>query len=137
MGCRGGRAPTPAKVIWQSQIIPPSPVTSVKERNTTAKAIASATRPSQNTSRIRGRAPTTAAGRQPRRSGRDPRPAAQRVGPGPAFSPWGRIARSSAPPTPSFSHTRPARVWNRRKTRMKANGMLGITAAVKEFPEGM
>ena len=41
------RAPTPAKVIWQSQSMPPSPVTSVHDRKMTAKAKAWAMRPTQ------------------------------------------------------------------------------------------
>ncbi len=38
-------APTPAKVIWHSQSIPPSPVTRVHERKITPKAKAWAVRP--------------------------------------------------------------------------------------------
>ena len=40
-------APTPAKVIWQSHNIPPSPVTSVYERNTTASVMPVPSSPSQ------------------------------------------------------------------------------------------
>ena len=36
--CAVASAPTPAKVIWQSQSMPPSPVTSVYERKTMASA---------------------------------------------------------------------------------------------------
>ena len=40
-------APIPAKVIWQSQSMPPSPVTSVQDKKITAKAKAWAVRPTQ------------------------------------------------------------------------------------------
>ncbi len=41
------KAPIPAKVIWQSHSMPPSPVTSVQERKITAKAKAWAMTPTQ------------------------------------------------------------------------------------------
>ena len=42
----------PARVIWQSEIIPPSPVTIVYERKTIASATPCANTPTQNWSKI-------------------------------------------------------------------------------------
>jgi hypothetical protein len=41
------RAPTPAKVIWQSQSMPPSPVTMVHDRQMMPRAKAWGKRPTQ------------------------------------------------------------------------------------------
>ena len=51
--------------------------------------------------------------------------------------PCGVIARSSAPPTPSSSLTRPRRtMFTTSEITMNTNGMLGITAAVNLLSVG-
>ena len=48
-------APMPANVAWQSQIIPPSPVTRVIDRKMIAKQTPCPIRPTQNPLRTSGR----------------------------------------------------------------------------------
>ena len=92
-----------------SHTIPPSPVTSVKERNSTPKAAPSAIRPIQKPwTTIGSRAMITT----PNRGGTQPteRPEDVPVVCVAARSwPCTAIARSRVPPTPSDSFTRPVR----------------------------
>src|SRR5260370_1051941 len=110
--CAVAIAPQPANVAWQSQIIPPSPITIVNDRNTTENARPPASSVSQYPPNSTGSSATTAMAAtgpsmyhdQPDRVATTDLVADTAASSPP---PIGRIPRSSAPPVDAASLIRP------------------------------
>ena len=93
-------APMPANAIWQSQSMPPSPVTSVNDKNTIASAAAAPSWPSQNGLRINPTTHTTAKTKMGKKKLSLANGSSTSTDAASRLPPCGVMARSSAPPPP-------------------------------------